>query len=173
MGHIFKLQQGYARSMGCTFTDASGTEQVPFMGCFGIGTTRLVQAIVDQNHDDKGITWPWELAPYHVVVVPVSWKNESQRRAAEQIYQALKDAGVRTLLDDRNLRMGEKLTDAELLGCPFRVVVGRRAAEGLFEVRKRGAPNDDPSNAEVSLEDMLTAWGHGGRDAWKGFVKHE
>ncbi len=159
VGHIFQLQTVYSDKVDATFTDAAGNEQVIWMGCYGIGTTRLVQAIVEQNRDDKGILWPEAVAPYDVVVVPVQWNNEVQRTAAELAYTKLTDAGLRVMLDDRDERLGVKLTDAELIGYPWIVIAGRETASGRYEVRRRdGNLPTDLQGTSVPIEWMLEAW---------------
>ncbi len=145
LGHIFQLQQVYSQPMNATFTSTDGIN-VPFwMGCYGIGVSRAVQAIVEQRNDEKGITWPWNLAPYQVVVIPV--KLETHLADAEQIYHDLTARGIRVILDDREARIGEKLTDAELLGWPLQILVGRTwEHERKLEVRWR-----DPRTADIAV----------------------
>jgi len=123
LGHVFQLQQVYSMPMEATYADAAGEHTAFWMGCYGIGVSRIVQATVEQHHDERGIIWPWSLAPFQVAVIPAN--AEKHLSAAEEIYEGLKEAGLRVLLDDRPARIGEKLTDAELLGWPAQVVVGR------------------------------------------------
>ena len=137
VGHIFMLQQGYAHSLNATFTDETGAEQVIWMGCYGIGTTRLMQAIVEQNNDKDGIMWPESVAPYHAYVMTARASDECQKAFADQLVSDLMAVGVEVLYDDRTISAGEKFMDADLIGCPWRITVGRKAAEGLAECRNR------------------------------------
>ena len=134
VGHIFKLGTKYSKSMDCKFLDENGKEQIPIMGCYGIGVTRCMAAIIEQSSDENGIIWPVSVAPYHVIVVPVNTKNEDQVKLAEEIYEALRQKGVEVLIDDRNERAGVKFKDAELIGIPLRINVGKTAADGIVEL---------------------------------------
>ncbi|PIR87375.1 MAG: proline--tRNA ligase [Candidatus Harrisonbacteria bacterium CG10_big_fil_rev_8_21_14_0_10_49_15] len=146
LGHIFQLQQGYSSAMSATFVDQAG-ERVPFwMGCYGIGVSRIVQATVEQHNDERGIIWPWSLAPFQVVIIPVNGTNETYQGVAEELYRDLTSDGFRVLLDDRDARIGAKLTDAELLGWPIQVLVGRSwDNEEALEVRQRDLRDPDVS----------------------------
>ena len=141
LGHVFQLQQTYSASMKAVFKDELGKE-VPFwMGCYGIGVSRMVQAIVEQRHDERGIMWPAQLAPYHVVIVPAGVKFLSQ---ATEVYDKLASvAGLEVMLDDRGERFGVAMTDAELIGYPIQVIVGKRFVEdGKLEVRYRDGKSE-------------------------------
>ena len=107
------------------------------MGCYGIGVTRCLAAAVEQLHDDNGIIWPVSIAPYEAIVVPANYKNEEQMAAAEKLYAELTAAGIETLIDDRAERPGVKFKDADLIGIPVRVVVGKRIGEGIAEYKER------------------------------------
>jgi prolyl-tRNA synthetase len=134
VGHIFKLETRYSRAFGATFVDEDGTEKPLVMGSYGIGPGRVIAAAVEQHHDEQGIAWPRAIAPYdvHVVVLP------GLEEQAEQAAQALEAAGAEVLLDDRDLRAGEKFADADLIGCPLRVTVGKKTVEdGAVDVRAR------------------------------------
>ena len=133
VGHIFKLGTKYTDSMDCTYLDENGKEQTPIMGCYGIGVSRCLAAIIEQNADESGICWPMSVAPFQVIVVPVNTKNESQVKLAEEIYNELKSQGIEVLLDDRNERAGVKFKDADLIGIPLRINVGKAADEGKVE----------------------------------------
>lgn len=137
IGHIFMLQRGYAQAMGATYTDKEGKEQVIWMGCYGIGVTRLLQVVVDQNRDDAGICWPVSVAPFHTHIIPVQSNDPTQMALAEEIVTALERHGLSVLLDDTDRRGGSKFMDADLIGCPYRIMVGRKAAERIVEVRNR------------------------------------
>jgi prolyl-tRNA synthetase len=134
VGHIFKLETRFSEPLEARFVDEDGTEKPLMMGCYGIGPGRVMAAAVEQHHDDQGIAWPRAIAPYDVHVVALPGLEDQ----AEQAAQALETAGADVLLDDRDLRAGEKFADADLIGCPLRVTVGRKTAEdGAVDVRDR------------------------------------
>ncbi|MFC5650002.1 proline--tRNA ligase [Paenibacillus solisilvae] len=139
IGHVFKLGTKYSDSMGATFMNAGGSEQSVIMGCYGIGVTRLLATIIEQHHDEQGMIWPAAVAPYHVHLIPVSLQDSVQKEAAERLYAELSEAGIRVLLDDRDERMGVKLKDADLIGLPIRIVVGKAISDGLVELKERGS----------------------------------
>lgn len=151
VGHVFKLGTKYSEAMGATFLDEEGRERPMIMGCYGIGVTRVVAAIIEQHHDENGIIWPVSVAPFAVHVVPVNWKDEAQRAAAERLYAAFNAAGIEALLDDRDERAGVKFKDADLIGLPLRVTVGGKVADGLVElkVRATGEQEDVPLDEAV------------------------
>ena len=123
--------------MGCNFIDKDGKSKPVVMGCYGIGVERTAAAVIEQHHDENGITWPLAIAPYHAVVVPVNVKKEEQMEAAEKIYQELLAMGVEVLLDDRDERVGVKFKDSELIGIPMRITVGKDITEGKVEFKLR------------------------------------
>jgi prolyl-tRNA synthetase len=134
VGHVFKLETTYSIPLGATFLDEDGTEKPLIMGSYGIGPARTMAAIVEQHHDEHGITWPADLAPYDVHVVALAGLEEQ----AEQVAEALERAGHTVLLDDRDQRPGEKFADADLIGCPTRVTVGKKTLEdGRVDIRDR------------------------------------
>ena len=138
VGHVFYLGTKYSEPMECTFLDQDGKGHPMEMGCYGIGLTRVMSAAIEQNHDDKGIIWPLALAPFHVVVVPLGKPGEEAFEVAQTLYEGLVEAGVDALLDDRSDRPGAKFADAELIGHPLQVVLGRRGlADGVAEVKER------------------------------------
>jgi prolyl-tRNA synthetase len=141
VGHVFQLGQKYAEAMHATVLDDAGKPQVMYMGCYGIGVTRIVGAAIEQNFDDNGIIWPEPMAPWRVAVCIINPKNNADvAAAAETLYRELNDAGVETVLDDRGLRPGPMFSDIELIGIPHRVVVSERGlAAGTFEYRARTA----------------------------------
>ncbi|MCG8402381.1 MAG: proline--tRNA ligase [Firmicutes bacterium] len=130
VGQIFKLGDKYSRAMNATFLDQNGRAGLFVMGCYGIGVTRTMAAAVEQNHDQRGIIWPVQIAPYQVAVVPVNHKEEKQFDTAAKIYRRLLDAGVETVFDDRPERAGVKFKDADLVGYPLRVTVGDKGLAG-------------------------------------------
>jgi prolyl-tRNA synthetase len=139
VGHIFQLGQLYSQTMQASVLDEQGKAVTMFMGCYGIGVTRVVAAAIEQNNDANGIIWPEPLAPFNVIVVPINYqKSERVRRAADELYEALGAAGIDVLLDDRDARPGVKFADAELIGIPHRLVVGERTLDaGKLEYRHR------------------------------------
>jgi prolyl-tRNA synthetase len=133
VGHIFKLGTKYSDAMGASFLDRNGRQCAPVMGCYGIGVSRLMAAIAEQYAGEDGIRWPAAVAPYHVHLIPMSWKDEQQRELTLQLEQQLTDAGYSVLVDDRDERPGVKFKDSELIGLPVQIVIGRGAAEGQVE----------------------------------------
>jgi prolyl-tRNA synthetase len=160
VGNIFKLGTRYSEPLGATYLDESGTERPIVMGSYGIGPARIAAAAIEQGADERGIVWPHALAPWQVHLVSLARAGEEEREAADRLYEELTAAGVETLYDERDAGTGEKLTDAELLGCPLRIVVGRRGlAEGVVEASERagGAEHKLPvgeaaAQAQVLLE---------------------
>lgn len=135
VGQVFKLGTKYSKAMGATFLKEDGVETPLIMGCYGIGVGRTVAAAIEKNHDDDGIVWPISIAPYHVVIVPVSMKDPVQAEAAQKLYNELVAAGIETVLDDRDERPGVKFKDADLIGFPIRVTVGPKSLEkGELEI---------------------------------------
>lgn len=142
VGHVFKLGVKYSEAMNARFLDADGKEKPMVMGCYGIGVSRTVAAAIEQNHDEDGIIFPPAMAPFTVMVTPVGAKAPDIEETAEQIYAALRKAGVDTLLDDRDERPGVKFKDADLIGIPFRVTIGKKSlAQGKVELRNRKTGN--------------------------------
>jgi prolyl-tRNA synthetase len=152
VGHIFKLGTFHSEAFGATFLDEDGQERLIVMGSYGIGLGRTIAAIVEQHHDEDGIMWPASVAPYHVHVVALPGLEDQAEAAA----QALDTAGLEVLLDDRDLRAGEKFADADLIGCPIRVTVGKKAREeGKVDVRKRVKGVDEPVPSDELAAEVL------------------
>jgi prolyl-tRNA synthetase len=138
VGHVFKLGTKYSESMLAVFQDSDGLEKPFVMGCYGIGITRVVAAAIEQNHDQNGIIFPVPLAPYQAIILNLDLKDATISDAAEALYNRLQNLGVETLLDDRDERPGSKFKDADLLGIPFRIMIGKRfSKEGIVEIRRR------------------------------------
>ena len=138
VGHVFKLGTKYSDAMDAGFLDESGERRALLMGCYGLGVTRTAAAAIEQNHDDGGIVWPTAIAPYEVEVIPLNMDSEAVVAAAEEIYAAARAAGLEALLDDRPDRAGSKFADADLVGIPWRIVVGDRGLkDGVVEVAAR------------------------------------
>jgi len=145
VGHVFQLGQNYAEAMKATVLDDTGKPQTMFMGCYGIGVTRIVAAAIEQNSDDKGILWPEPMAPWKVAVCVIASKGDTTvGAAAEALYREFNEAGIEAVLDDRGLRPGPMFSDIELIGIPHRVVVSERGlAAGTFEYRARNAAESE------------------------------
>jgi len=127
VGHVFQLRTNYTEKMGVTYIDEKGATRPMEMGCYGIGITRIVAAAIEQNHDDKGIIWPDPMAPFTVAIIPLGYrKSEAVKEAAEKIYAELAGSGIEAFLDDRDERAGVLLADQELVGIPYRIVIGER-----------------------------------------------
>ncbi len=159
VGHIFKLGTKYSKAMNATFVDENGEEKPIVMGCYGIGVTRVMAAAVEQNYDENGIVWTPEIAPFEVIVIPVNVKNDEIRETAEKIYEELKNKGLDVLIDDRNARPGFKFKDADLIGIPVQVIVGKKVSEGKVEikVRKTGEKAEVPIE-EAASRTLETLW---------------
>jgi prolyl-tRNA synthetase len=153
IGHIFKLGYTYSESMQLRVLDSNGKETTPIMGSYGIGLERILTAAIEQNHNDGGMALPAAIAPFEVVVTPVNLKNEDQAKAAEQIYDDCGKSGMDVLFDDRAERAGVKFKDADLIGIPYRIVIGRGVGEGNVELvdRSTGQSTDVRLEAVVSL----------------------
>ena len=145
VGQVFKLQTKYSEAMGCTYLDKNGAIQPMVMGCYGIGVTRTMSAIIEQYHDEFGIKWPLNVAPYHVVIVPAKYTDPVQQELADKMHDILNEK-VEVILDDRDASLGFKMKDFELIGIPYIIIVGRRAGEGIVEVKNR------MTNEKVEME---------------------
>ena len=150
VGHIFKLGTKYSAAMNANFIDEDGKEKPFIMGCYGIGVTRTMASIIEQNHDENGIIWPLAVAPYQVNVIPVNIKDENQMKVANELYEQLKATGAKVVLDDRNERAGVKFKDSDLMGVPMRITVGKKVNDGEVEFKLR---TSDVVN--VKIEDVL------------------
>lgn len=137
VGHIFQLGQKYAKAMGATFLDKNGKAQPFYMGCYGIGVSRLVAVMIEASHDDKGCIWNKQTAPYVLDIIVSNSKDETQNAFAEAMYTKLQDEGVNVLWDDRNERFGFKMKDFELIGFPYALIVGKELEEGSVEIVER------------------------------------
>ena len=154
VGHIFKLGTRYTKALDCKFLDEQGKSQYMIMGCYGIGVSRTLSALVEQNCDDKGIVWPEIVAPYKLEIVIANIKDQEQVKLANDLYQKLNSSDDVVLLDDRNESFGVKLNDAELIGVPYIVIVGRGAKENKMEFIQRRTMN----KLEVSVDEFLNSY---------------
>ena len=155
VGHIFKLGTKYSDALGLKSLDETGKSKTVIMGCYGIGVTRCLAAAIEQNNDENGIIWPVSIAPYHAIVIPVNSKNEEQSEIAEKVYNDLKAKGIEVLLDDRNERAGVKFKDADLIGIPVRIVVGKKCGEGVVEYKERTAENAVEKNIDDAVNGVV------------------
>ncbi|CAM2361464.1 proline--tRNA ligase [Listeria seeligeri] len=137
VGHIFKLGTKYSQAMNATVLDENGRAQPIIMGCYGIGVSRILSAIAEQSNDENGLVWDKKISPFDLHLIPVNMKSEEQVAFAETLYQSLQQAGFSVLIDDRSERAGVKFADADLIGLPIRITVGKKAAEGIVEVKIR------------------------------------
>jgi len=143
VGQTFKLGEKYSRTLGANYLDENGQQKPLIMGCYGIGITRTMAAVVEQCHDENGIIWPVSIAPFHAVIIPVNQKDNRQVDIAESIYNLLQSTGIEVVLDDRPERAGVKFKDADLIGYPWRIVVGNKAVEnGKVELRNRATKEE-------------------------------
>ncbi|WP_265446579.1 proline--tRNA ligase [Acetivibrio straminisolvens] len=151
VGHIFKLGTKYSEALNCVYLDETGKENPMIMGCYGIGINRSMAAVIEQNNDENGIIWPISIAPYHVIVIPVNTTDSVQMELAEKIYAQLQESGIEVMLDDRDERPGVKFKDADLIGIPIRITVGKKAGEGIVEYKLRR----EKDFAAISFEEAI------------------
>ncbi|MCV9887695.1 proline--tRNA ligase [Metabacillus halosaccharovorans] len=150
VGHVFKLGTRYSHAMNATFLDENGRSQPMIMGCYGIGVSRTLAAIIEQNNDENGILWPDSVSPFQLHIIPVNVKNDTQRDLGETLYSNFSRNGYEVLLDDRQERAGVKFADSDLIGIPVRITVGKKADEGIVEVKLRKTGE----SFEVSINDL-------------------
>ncbi len=151
IGHIFQLGQKYSEKLNAKFSNSNGGLENLWMGCYGIGVTRLAQAAIEQNHDNEGICWPIQIAPFNVVLIPTNFKDPIQKKLSEDIYSVFKKNNIDVLIDDRDERAGVKFKDADLIGIPFRIIIGRDAINNQVELASRSKKN----KIKVSINNIL------------------
>ncbi len=151
VGHIFYLGQKYSQAMNCTFLDNNGKKQFPEMGCYGIGVGRTMAAAIEQNHDENGIVWPLPIAPYELVIIALQMKDDNIKACCENYYKELRDLGWDVVFDDRDERPGIKFNDADLVGYPVQIIVGKRGLdEGKLEVKiRKGNEKHDVAISDI------------------------
>ena len=155
VGHIFKLGIKYSEALAATFLDQHGKEKLMVMGCYGIGIGRTVAAAIEQNHDEQGMMLPYALSPFKVALLCLDTKNEEVVAYCDQLYATLQGRGIETLYDDRNERPGVKFKDADLIGMPLRLTVGRKGfARGILEVKERRSGE----SIEIPVDDIDQLW---------------
>lgn len=152
VGQVFKLGVKYSESMGAYYKDENMMQRLIVMGCYGIGVTRTLAAIVEQHHDENGIIWPVSVAPYHVIITVVNMKDGEQVKLGEKIYSKLSNTGLEVLLDDRDERAGVKFKDADIIGIPIRITVGKRAVENIVEYKLRKEADKIEMSVEKAIE---------------------
>lgn len=152
VGQVFKLGTRYSEAMDATYLDENGRAQPMIMGCYGIGISRTLSAIVEQHHDDKGIIWPETVAPYDLHLLALNMKNDAQKELAETLYERLQEEGYEVLFDDRQERAGVKFADSDLIGLPIRISCGKRSEEGIVEVKFRKSGESH----EVSVDELIS-----------------
>ena len=157
VGNIFQLGTKYSKPMNATYTDENGENKPFIMGCYGIGITRTAAAAIERHHDDFGIIWPLAIAPYHCVVVPVNIQEEDQKKVAYELYEKLQQKGVEVVLDDRNDRAGVKFKDADLIGFPFRITVGKTIKDGLVEFKERDNKDIQTITPDEAVQKIVEA----------------
>lgn len=155
IGHVFKLGTKYSKSMKATYLDSNGKENFMVMGCYGIGVTRILAATIEQSYDENGIIWPAAIAPFKVSIVPVDFRDEKTKEVAKKIYKQLKSLKIDVLLDDRDERPGIKFKDADLVGIPYRITIGKKTlADGNVEFKDR---KDDKSGVKlIKIENIVS-----------------
>ena len=151
IGHIFQLGQKYSEKLNAKFSNSNGGLENLWMGCYGIGVTRLAQAAIEQNHDNEGICWPIQIAPFNVVLIPTNFKDPIQKKLSEKIYSEFQKNNIDVLIDDRDERAGVKFKDADLIGIPFRIIIGRDAINNQVELASRSKK----SKIKVSINNIL------------------
>jgi prolyl-tRNA synthetase len=156
VGHVFKLGTRYSEAMNAVYLDENGRTQPMIMGCYGIGVSRILAAIAEQYNDDKGFTWPADLAPFKVHVIAVNMKDEAQASLGEELYKKLRSKGYEVLFDDRPERAGVKFADADLIGLPVRITAGKKASEGIVEVKIRSTGEMEEIHKDQLLEHIAS-----------------
>lgn len=156
VGHVFKLGTKYSKRLGAVFLDAQGRQQPMLMGCYGIGLSRLMSAIAEQHQDDRGLIWPASVAPYQAHLIPISARDPLQMELAAQLYEQLTQAGIEVLLDDREERPGSKFHDADLIGIPYRVIIGKSAEQGQVEWLERAAMKRELVTAAEAIRRIVS-----------------
>ena len=156
IGHIFQLGRKYSSSLDASFTNESGRQEPFWMGCYGIGISRLAQAAVEQNHDENGIIWPLSIAPFEVIIVIANVKDEAQFKLANEIYFELKEQGVDVLIDDREERAGVKFKDADLIGIPWKVIAGRESSSRKVELAHRTTKTSKSLDSKEAIKELVS-----------------
>jgi prolyl-tRNA synthetase len=153
IGHVFDLGTRYSAAMKASVLDADGKARPLLMGCYGMGLNRVLAAVVENSHDEAGIIWPMSIAPYQVLVVALDLRDDQVRSVADDVHDQLEANGIQVLMDDRDARPGVKFNDADLIGIPLRVTIGKRSlSEGVVEVKRRDADEIHKTATEAAAE---------------------
>ena len=155
VGHIFQLGCKYSEKLNANFTNDKGIQEPFWMGCYGIGISRLAQAAIEQNHDDAGIIWPLAISPFEVIITIANMQDENQKNVGEKLYEKLSTLKIDVLIDDRDERAGIKFKDADLIGIPWRVVVGRDASAGKVELFQRSKRETNLIDIEQAIKELI------------------
>ena len=155
VGQIFKLKTKYSLPMRCTFLNEKGEEKPMVMGCYGIGVTRTMSAIIEQNHDEYGICWPLNVAPYHVVIIATNYNDETIRKVSDSMYETLLANKIEVVLDDRDAKVGFKFKDWDLIGIPLIITVGRKANEGIVEYKVRKENVKSEKTVDEAINEVI------------------
>lgn len=155
IGHVFKLGTKYSSALGANFLDENGKQKPIVMGCYGIGINRIVAAAIEENNDKDGIIWPMAIAPYRVTVIPTNVADEKIKKVADDIYEGLINEGVEVLLDDRDERAGVKFKDADLIGIPLHIIIGKSLADGKVEIKDRKTKQARQISAKDATKEIL------------------
>ena len=157
VGHIFKLGLKYSQVMEANFSDISGKLKPVVMGCYGIGVSRLISAVIEQNNDADGIIWPQEIAPFQIIILPLDVTNKAIMQEALDLYKQATEAGFSVLLDDRDERAGVKFKDADLIGIPYRITVGKRLlSEDKVEIKTLKSPQPMIVSSDQAIDQVMT-----------------
>ena len=157
VGNIFQLGTKYSESLGAYFLDENGKQQPFIMGSYGIGISRSISAIVEQNYDDKGIIWPTSVAPFEAMITIININDENQKKLGEEIYQELRKKGIDVLLDDRKERAGVKFNDRDLIGVPYRITVGKDAKDNVVEYSTRKEMQNEKIDKSKAIEEVISS----------------
>ncbi|MGE5422816.1 MAG: proline--tRNA ligase [Ignavibacteriales bacterium] len=155
VGQVFKLGTKYSSRLDANFVDEEGKEHPFVMGCYGIGVSRTMAAAVEQNYDENGVIWPIPIAPFHVIIVPVNIRDDEQMKHAFGLYEALQEIGIEVMIDDRDERAGVKFKDADLIGIPIRITVGKALKDGKYELKKRSEKESELIESEQIVDAVL------------------
>ena len=156
IGHIFQLGQKYSEKLNAKFSDKDGQLKNLWMGCYGIGVTRIAQAAIEQNHDENGISWPIQISPFEILIIPTNLKDPIQKALTEEIYEEFRSNQIDVLLDDRDDRAGVKFKDADLIGIPFQIIIGRDSINKEVELFSRSRKSKIKIASKNLLEKFIS-----------------
>jgi prolyl-tRNA synthetase len=156
IGHIFQLGQKYSEKLNAKFSDKDGQLKNLWMGCYGIGVTRIAQAAIEQNHDENGISWPIQISPFEILIIPTNLKDPIQKALTQEIYEEFRSNQIDVLLDDRDDRAGVKFKDADLIGIPFQIIIGRDSINKEVEFFSRSSKSKIKIASKNLLEKFIS-----------------